>query len=191
MKSGRHMPGTELLATVAVAIILVNSSAASRQAEPHAPVLTARDRAEIQQLVSRYAVALSSCAAKEYSELFTPDGVFATDDFRGPRHRQLYGKSATLTGRAQLVELVRTEEHCLAAESTAGTSPAATRTQRPGPGVVITPTPEGATGKATLGSGGRYEDVYVKTPEGWRFKSRTVFMPPLPTSEPGPVQSAR
>jgi hypothetical protein len=190
MKSGRHVPGTGLLTTVVVAITLVNSGAARRQAERNMPAFTERDRAEIQQLVSRYAVALSSCAAKEYSELFTPDGVFATDDFRGARHRELYGKSATLTGRTQLVELVRTEEHCLAAKSTAATAPAA-RTQRPVPSVVITPTREGATGTATLGGGGRYEDVYVKTPEGWRFKSRTVFMPPLPASIPGPVQSAR
>ena len=32
-------------------------------------------------------------------------------------------------------------------------------------------------GSAPLGQGGRYDDVYVKTPEGWRFKSRAVTMP--------------
>jgi hypothetical protein len=49
---------------------------------------------------------------------------------------------------------------------------------------VITPSPEGARGKAYLfavGVGGAptaiaregsYEDVYVKTPVGWRFKAR-------------------
>jgi len=37
----------------------------------------------------------------------------------------------------------------------------------------------GATGSAPIGQGGRYDDVYVKTAEGWRFKSRTVTMPPL------------
>ena len=40
-------------------------------------------------------------------------------------------------------------------------------------GVVIAPTPEGATGRAYLKKdGGRYDDVYEKTPQGWRFKSR-------------------
>jgi hypothetical protein len=49
---------------------------------------------------------------------------------------------------------------------------------------VIEPAPEGATGKVYLvaigldgdpqkvDAQGYYEDVYVKTPQGWRFKSR-------------------
>ena len=40
-------------------------------------------------------------------------------------------------------------------------------------GLVIVPSPEGATGRAILAGGGRYDDVYVKGPGGWRFKSRT------------------
>ena len=27
----------------------------------------------------------------------------------------------------------------------------------------------------TGGGGGHYDDVYVKTPQGWRFKSRNVI----------------
>ena len=49
---------------------------------------------------------------------------------------------------------------------------------------VITPSPEGATGRTYLvqlemrGPGtvdrhGGYEDVFVRTPEGWRIKTRT------------------
>ena len=49
---------------------------------------------------------------------------------------------------------------------------------------VITPTPEGATGRVyllmlgmtgpnSLQRDGGYEDVYVKTSGGWRIKSRT------------------
>ena len=56
--------------------------------------------------------------------------------------------------------------------------------------VVITPTPEGATGKmltyvidigegqgkpSTILTGAHYEDAYVRTPDGWRIKSRTVY----------------
>jgi hypothetical protein len=54
--------------------------------------------------------------------------------------------------------------------------------------VLIEPSAEGATGMQYLAVidvgedgkptsiflGGRYEDVYVKTPEGWRFKSRNL-----------------
>jgi hypothetical protein len=50
------------------------------------------------------------------------------------------------------------------------------------PKVAIEPTAEGAKGTIPIGSGGRYEDVYVKTREGWRFKSRSVLMPPLAVS---------
>jgi hypothetical protein len=56
--------------------------------------------------------------------------------------------------------------------------------------VVITPTAEGATGKAltyvidvgegpgkpsTILNGAHYEDSYVRTPDGWRIKARTVY----------------
>ena len=146
--------------------------------------LTDRDRAEIQQLLVRYARALSTCASKEYADLFTPDGVFITDDFRGPKHRALYGKSAKLVGREKLIELVETEEFCMNAESRAERArTAGGNATRPPPNIVIEATAEGAKGTLPLGRGGRYEDVYVKTAAGWRFKSRSVFMPPAADSE--------
>ena len=43
----------------------------------------------------------------------------------------------------------------------------------------IEATADGAKGTVPLAGGGRYEDVYVKTSDGWRFKSRSVFMPPV------------
>jgi SnoaL-like domain len=54
---------------------------------------------------------------------------------------------------------------------------------------VIEPDPGGAIGKVYLiaigldgepgkvEAQGRYEDVYVKTPQGWRFKSRLHVLP--------------
>jgi hypothetical protein len=33
------------------------------------------------------------------------------------------------------------------------------------------------TGRADLGTAGRYDDEYVKTTKGWRFKSRTLMTP--------------
>jgi len=45
-------------------------------------------------------------------------------------------------------------------------------------GVVVNVTPDGATGRAWLrGDGGHYDDVYVRTAAGWRFKSRTYVAP--------------
>jgi hypothetical protein len=173
------------MTNVAQVAILSVTLLASQTPQNSAPAsLTERDRVEIQELVARYARALSTCAAKEYAELFTPDGVFVTDDFRGARHRELYGKSGRLVGRAKLVELVETEEFCLSPKANAPpTRPAAGGAARPAPTVTIEPSPDGARGTASLGNGGHYEDVYVKTSEGWRFKSRTVFMPPLSPTE--------
>lgn len=137
--------------------------------------LTEKDRAEIRDLVARYARALGGCQDAEYASLFTPDGTFTSDDFRGKKHREMYGQKGTLKGRAQIAELVRTEEFCADGKPRAG----AAGTNRPTPTVEITATAEGAKGTAPIGQGGRYDDVYVKTAEGWRFKSRTVTMPPL------------
>jgi len=143
-------------------------------ASPAQSGLSDKDRADIRALVARYADALASCAADDYASLFTPDGTFTSDDFRGAKHREIYGRKATLRGRDQLVQLVRTEEFCLDGR---GRPTAAPRTV---PNLTIQPSPEGARGSAPIGRDGRYDDVYVKTAHGWRFKSRTVTMPSLP-----------
>ena len=162
----------------------------TQQAGTQPPILTAQDRVEIQQLVARYARALGSCAANEYADLFTSDGVFVSDDFRGAKHRELYGASGKIEGRAKLVELVQTEEHCMNAVPTVRSGNPTV--SRPAPVVIIDPSSDGATGRASLGAaGGHYEDVYVKTADGWRFKRRTVFMPPKAGSKPAPTSPSR
>jgi SnoaL-like domain len=153
-----------------------------------AVTLTDQDRAEIEQLVERYASALSRCAEQEYADLFTPDGVFTTDEFRGEKHRELYGKNGRVVGRAKLMELVHTEDFCLHPDAKQPAQGASGNARRPA-SVVIEPSADGATGTAPLGNGGRYEDVYVKTAAGWRFRSRTVFMPPARGSQPATSSS--
>jgi hypothetical protein len=137
--------------------------------------LTPSDYIEIQQLVSRYGYALDSGAPEgtgnEYAGLFTADGTFV-----GP------GIPDNTVGREKLGALAKI--------------PPGSRTRR-GPTYVshflmnhlIEPSPEGATGKVyllvvnfgrngapnTLMMGGHYEDVYARTPEGWRFKRREFF----------------
>jgi SnoaL-like protein len=121
-----------------------------------APSLTDRDRTEIQELVTHYARALSSCAAEEYADLFAPEtGSFASS-IRGE-----------IIGRDKLIALVQSEPHCI-------TTPPG-RPAGNGPTVVVTSSAEGVTGIADLGNAGRYEDVYVKTPKGWRFQTRNVI----------------
>jgi actinorhodin biosynthesis protein ActVIA len=144
---------------------------------PRAPALTAADYLEIQQLAARYpyAVDMHGGDGSAYAALFTQDGTFGTQ----------------AKGRAQLADLA-----------------AKTNSDRSGPAhtrhfvtnVVITPSPEGATGRSylvaidvgengkpsTIAHGGHYDDVYVKSPEGWRIKSRTYTR-----SEIGPRPASR
>jgi SnoaL-like domain len=139
--------------------------------------LTALDYIEIAQLVSSYGHALDSGYGKgengeAYANLYTADAAFAG-----------------AVGRDQLVTLAQIQprgpdyvRHYLTNH-------------------VIEPAPEGAKGKeflvvidngengkaSSLFLGGHYEDTYVKTPDGWRIKTRRLFPPrsgPLPQAQP-------
>lgn len=129
--------------------------------------LTAMDYLEIAQLVASYGHALDSGWGKgengeAYANLYAADAAFGG-----------------AVGHDQLVTLGRVQprgpdfvRHYLTNH-------------------VIEPTAAGAKGKEYLividngengrGSalflGGHYEDTYVKTPAGWRFKTRQLFMP--------------
>jgi hypothetical protein len=125
---------------------------------PASAVLTNHDRVDIELLSARYALALGSCDAKTWPELFVaPDGYFSA----GPR-----GK---VQGHHRLGEMIRSY-NCHYVD---GVAPA----HAPGVSVPykieIARTRDGATGTAFY-NGGQYQDVYVKTPQGWRFRSRTV-----------------
>jgi SnoaL-like domain len=121
--------------------------------------LTAQDRAEIQDLTARYARALGACAAEEYADLFAPETGYFASNIRGE-----------VVGRERLMALVRSERHC--------TTPPAGTAPRPVPTVAIEISSTGPIGRADLGNAGQYDDEYVKTAKGWRFKSRTVMTGP-------------
>jgi hypothetical protein len=138
-----------------------------------APSLTALDYEEIRNLYGRYTHAFDGGDGQALANTYTPDGAFVT----GGR---------TTQGREQL----------------------ATQPKPPAPGrpmikhlpanIVIDPAPEGAKGTAyvfvlsveagkppVFMMGGRYDDVIVKTSEGWRFKRRsfTPWSAPSTTSQ--------
>ena len=139
--------------------------------------LTALDYQEITQLINRYAYGIDTCAnlGYDYANVFTTDGVFIDRNsdagFAAGGRVLAQGRDAlaTLVGggsRGCETKLVWTDwSHLMLNHE-------------------ITPTAEGATGRIYLvqlgmnGPGsvarhGGYEDVYVRTPEGWRIKSRT------------------
>ena len=136
--------------------------------------LTALDYIEIQQLVSKYARAIDTCSNNgyDYADLYTPDGIFMP---------MVNGRSIPgIQGREKLAEV------------SGGGSKGCKNVPWIEQGVhhiyvnhIITPTPEGATGTVDMmmiglfgdpnkiENDGYYDDTYVKTAQGWRFKQRT------------------
>ena len=151
------------------AMLLVAATASAQQ------TLTDKDRAEIQELSAKYAKALGGCAAEDYADVFVPETGYFASNIRGE-----------VVGRERLMALVKSERQCNPTASAnpnanpnaAGRgAPAAAPAGRAGGGPVVTleATPEGIKGIASLGNAGGYEDTYVKTPNGWRFKARSVI----------------
>jgi hypothetical protein len=172
-----------LSAVVAAAVLVAAVVAPARgQQTVTGGSLSAADLVEIQQLVARYAYAVDTHAdnGNAYADLFAPDGVFG----------------GTTTGREALAKLARSTQ-------AARGGPAYTRHYLTN--VIIHPTSEGARGSqylvaidvseggkpSTVVHGGRYDDLYVRTPDGWRFKSRQLHparigVPPPTAKLPSP-----
>ena len=126
------------------------------------PTLTPQDYLDIQQLVSSYPYGLDGNTdnGASYANLFAPGGVF--------------GRPRT-EGRDNLAALANREPH------------GANYVRHFITNHVIDPAPGGAVGKeyaviidigengnpGRIFLGGRYDDEYVKTPQGWKFNSRT------------------
>ena len=123
----------------------------------HGPGLSTQDYIDIQQLYARYYTAIDSGKAEAWADTFVADGVFNE-----------------LKGRDALVNLVNDYY-----KNGGGANRRHWHTN-----LVITPTAGGATGSVYLMqvdvktrqpviySHSHYDDVMVKTPRGWLFKSR-------------------
>lgn len=131
--------------------------------------LTDQDRAEIRALSTAYGPALFGCKGEEYADLFaTPGGYFGSSSRGEVRERQA------------LIEMVVGYDRCgppsparVAAEPSGAPPGQGRASTLPSP--VFEWAPEGAKARIINSSGGGYyDDVYVKTPKGWRFKSRNV-----------------
>lgn len=159
------------------ALVLVAGAAPAQQNDSAPATLTAMDYIEIQQLNERYVHAIDNCIENgyEYASLYTRDGVFV--DLWSDAGVEQGG--IRWQGPAKLMEVSGG-----GVQGCKGWTRRAEAISYMIAGLVITPSPEGATSKSYLfavGVGGdpraveregSYEDVYVKTPEGWRFKVR-------------------
>jgi hypothetical protein len=167
---------------LAAAIFAAGATQALAQAPSNAPPatpLTALDYIEIEQLNRKYAWAIDTCADDgfAYADLYTADGTFI-DGETGRRWQ----------GREQL------------AEAAGGNGRGCPFVRMPLSHVIVNlvvePTPGGAKGKSYLvypgkngqyadekhhGHDGGYQDIYVKTADGWRYQERVhVHAPQIP-----------
>ena len=182
-------------ATAALSVFCV-VAVQGQQRKAATPVLTAQDYIDIQQLVSSYPYGLDGNTdnGESYASLFAPGAVF--------------GRPRT-EGRENLAALANTQPH------------GAHYVRHFITNHVIEPAPGGAIGKeyaviidigengnpSGVALGGRYDDEYVKTPQGWKFKNRTFtpsrveVQPPAagggrggrgqqPPAQPAPAQPA-
>jgi hypothetical protein len=166
---------------LAACFALASATTAFAQPQPSpsskpATQLTALDYVEIEQLNRKYAWALDYCGNDgfDYADLYTPDGTFV-DGKTGKRWQ----------GREQLAEA--------AGGNGKGCPFARMPLEHVVTNLVIEPTADGAKGKSYLvypgkngkyvddehhGHDGGYQDTYVKTPNGWRYKQRIHVFPP-------------
>lgn len=170
---------SEFASVACLALLLTSPDKPLAQEQP---ALTAIDYIEIQQLVNRLNFALDYCGdgGQSFADLFIEGGQFIID--RGD------GMPTVRNSREALIEL-------------AGGPTCASRTSPPSAyilhlaeSLVIEPTAEGARGKSyaiypssqgkffsdeVAGQLGIYHDEYVKTPDGWRFRSRRHEINPV------------
>jgi hypothetical protein len=171
---------------------------AHAQAKASRPELSTQDYIEIQQLYAAYTHAYDHGDADghDYAGVFTPDGTLVIvrpaanpcEPVAGwqPANRDLIRGSITdkkkipvcvfsLTGAEKLAKLaIQFKERNGLTERHVNTN------------LLITPTPEGATGTLylnqltikpkppTWSTSGIYDDTLVRTPMGWRFKKRII-----------------
>jgi hypothetical protein len=157
---------------VLVAAITLGAPLAHAQTVATPGPLTDKDKAEIQAMSVTYRNALFACDGETYADLFaTPGGYFAS------------ASRGEVRERAALMAMVVGYDRC---KTNAGASGSAGQAQgNPAvageagsrfPPPVIEASPEGAKARIVNSrGGGYYDDVYVKTPKGWKFKSRTVI----------------
>lgn len=148
--------------------------------------LTALDYIEIEQLSAKYSFAIDTCTNKglDYADLYTEDGEFGVSEEWG-KQGKVFAK-----GRDALAKAAGgSPDGCVDPKTTLGYGITHVIVN-----LVITPTATGAVGRCKLiamGVGnvptaieqqGGYEDTYVKTAKGWKFKSRTHVFPNMKTS---------
>ncbi|MFN7917913.1 MAG: nuclear transport factor 2 family protein [Vicinamibacterales bacterium] len=153
-------------ALFAAIVFCAAMTASPARAQATVRTLSTQDYLDIQQLYARYNHAIDTGNAEAWADTFTPDGTFNTQ----------------WKNRDGLIAFIhRWVEQSNGANRRHWNS-----------NLLVTPTPEGANGSVYLllmdvgarppaaVSHMKYTDTLVKTPQGWRFKTRVVKPDPEP-----------
>lgn len=158
-------------AAALLGIVLVGGGQAHAQSGGTATNLTAADHAAIRHILTSLNQGADFNDSDLWVSQWTPDGSWTRPDgesFVGHDRLREYRRSTRVPG--------------------GGASSRRHWTN----GVVLTPTADGATGRTyymllnvaaepfTVASAGHYEDVFVKTADGWRIKQRIIKPYPDP-----------
>src|SRR5215472_10639219 len=188
------MTAKVMMTLVAVTAGLVEAISGQGRSSAKPMTLTPMDYVEIRQLVNRYAFAVDTGNNNgfDYADLFSADGEFMRPYARGREQLAALARGGKL-GPNNTVHYIMNH--------------------------VIEPTADGAIGREYLiefnwditpsgggrgngwdiigrkagelaRTGGHYEDVYAKTPVGWRFKRRD-FIPSKSGADPAPLPGPR
>jgi hypothetical protein len=187
-----------LLETIGVLALTCAPHAIAHELVPKAPPdaieLTAADYAEIGQLAIRYAWTLDHCTngGYDYADLYVEDGQFSVAEDWGTTSNDQ--RTYVSVGRDALAKAAGGDGKgkCVNPKETLGYGLTHIVTNH-----MIVPTNDGAVGKhrlLTVGVcgyphlmelQGGYEDVYVKTGDGWKFKSRIHVFQQTPSLQFG------
>jgi hypothetical protein len=128
--------------------------------------LSTQDYVDLQQLYARYNMAIDSGDAEAWAATFTPDGVF----------------NNTNRGHDGLVQFIKDwrEKRNGAQRRHWNSNLAYTATNDGARGSAYLILLDISVRPAAIALTGIYEDVIVRTPQGWRFKSRVVHADPAP-----------
>jgi hypothetical protein len=151
------MTNWKAIAWVSISLAIVSAAWGHAQQRAAGNALSAQDYIDIQQLYASYNHALDASDANAFVANFTPDGAV--------------GDAA---GREALLSVInRTKQQWKGTWRHLYSN------------LIVKPAPGGASGTsflfaydtstkpATITNTGIYEDILVKTAEGWRFKKRT------------------
>lgn len=157
------------VAVIVLAAFGAYSLTAAQQQSANPPPFTAADRLEIHELLHRYVFVLDSCpdhgSGYEYADLYTEDGQFG----RSTRGREALARAAGRTSDGNCSEFRKrgamNQVHLNVLPIIEPTSDGNAR------GISYLLMMDGPAHEIYWN--GWYQDVYARTPKGWRFKSRS------------------